>query len=1065
MSRPDAGEPHVVSLLGALTVTSADGARPIEPPPGRASLLLQRLVAASGTAVPMDALVDSLWPEKAPPSASRTVASLVSRLRSRLGADAIVGSPSTGYRFNTSEGRWTSDIETIERLAIEAETRVKLAPALAASAARRALALAEPNLALSLGSAAGQPWVEDLSRHLDGVRRRLRRTLWAADEGLGLWDDLMQRASSAIELDPQDEDAGRALMRAHWELGDRGSALRVYDRLRAAVRAELGVEPSQETDRLYGDVLTDARVAPELPAGAPGTISTEIVQAGRDEPFRRLGELWAQAASGTVTMAMLSGPVGSGRTRLGAELTATVERTGGRVLKSASSEGERSLFLHPILAMVRHVVLSTAPNQLPDLLGPWIGSASELIPELREIVDVKPYQRRSAELEYLRSFQMVEHVLTKLAQESPLLLVFDDLHHAGSSTVEALQWLAHQLPALPFMILTTVQADSLDGETIRELASDSHVIELGPLDPKNVAALAAAVGLEHEASFIWDLTQGHLMFVVEVIEAMRREVPKESISGSLRSVVLDSVGRVGAGVQDLLGVASVVGNTFDVEVLSHIVETPRRELIPLLDTARAAGLVEAREDHFAFSNRVIQEVLYESVLQPIRLDYHRRLAETFIAQPERRAWHLQAAGQVGAAAQSWLEAARNARQTFSNFDAERLYGQAYDAARITDDVAIQGAALVGRGIVREELGRYGDATRDHEDAHSLGLSVGDRKLAAQAVERLGWTAYYERDAESAVSLAEQAAGMPGAQPSALVLLGRIKHWAGDFASASAAYHRALSEVSETDGAVRASALSCLGALLAHNDRYAESIDILDESIELCNEIGAFRPLLRSLFFEGLARANHGDLSGALSTLETKKTLLDRYGVSYYRARTNTCLAWVWRELGQLDRARSLSEQALAESREVEEGELQVEQELHALCSLADCDFLQGRFDTAAASVETASRLLDGWLPFRWRAQLRVTEISVRLGMESAERLITDAQNGQSAKYEAIGLHLAGRPEAAAGCARVTGSSLLIAEVSPAAEAAEARQRLTARLPKQLREDFASAGRLVLLDQL
>lgn len=1050
-----------VGLLGHLSVTRADGTPVGEVPPGRASLLFQRLVAASGATLPVDTLTEVLWPSAAPASASRTIASLVSRLRSRLGAELILGGANSGYRFNTLSGSWTSDIATIERLAAEADARVELAPALAASAAKRGLVLAAPDLALASGPAAGQEWVEDLGRHMDGLRRRLRRTLWAADAGLGMWADLAKQAEAALELEPQDEDAGRALMRAHWELGDRGSALRVHDVLRAAVIAELGVEPSLETERLYGRIVDDAKGLNPVGEPAATKVADEIRLAGRDVQLQALLERWNETAAGAMTVSMLSGPVGSGRTRMCNELASTVERTGGRVLRATCAEGERSLFLHPILAMVTQVVLTTPPSEIASVLGPWIGTTAELIPELSVIIDVDPYQRRSADLEYRRSLQTVEHVLRHLAERAPLLLIFDDIHHAGASTMEAIQWLCHQQPPLPAMILSTVQADSRNGATVRELTAISDVIDLGPLERSHVAALAAAADQASETSYVWDLTQGHLMFVVEVLEALRRNVPKEQISDSLRSVVLGSVGRVGPGVQDILAVASVVGDTFDLATLAKLVESPRRELIPLLDTARAAGLVEDRQDQFAFSNRVIRDVLYENVPAPIRTDYHRTLADLLADQPERRAWHLQAAGQVGAAAESWLEAAGRARQAFSNADAERLYSEALSAASESGSDDVHGEALLGRGIVREQLGQYAEATADHRAAQALGVSIGDRSLAARAVERLGWTAYYERDVRSAVSLAEQAAGMPGAQPSALVLLGRIKHWAGDFDAAAAAYHQALSEVSEDDGAVRASALSCLGALLAHNDRYEESIRVLDESVQLCNEIGAFRPLLRSLFFEGLARANHGDLSGALTTLETKKTLLERYDVSFYRARTNTCLAWVWRELGHLDRARRLSEQALEESREVEEGELQVEQELHALCSLAECQLISGPKEAAAESLRAAEVLLDGWLPFRWRAELRVTELSVRLGLESPERLIVDAQAGGSAKYEALGLHLAGRFDDAVRCAIETGSPLLMAQVGSPRAAEAALQRVLLWLPKQLRQDFATRGRLAL----
>ncbi len=220
-------------------------------------------------------------------------------------------------------------------------------------------------------------------------------------------------------------------------------------------------------------------------------------------------------------------------------------------------------------------------------------------------------------------------------------------------------------------------------------------------------------------------------------------------------------------------------------------------------------------------------------------------------------------------------------------------------------------------------------------ALDIARRLGDDTIEAQALERLGWTAYYGRDsglaselAGRAAELAESAAAAPAALPSALVLVGRIRHWAGDIDGAAEAYEEALSRT--PDPATMASALSCLGALLEHGDRFAEARRTLDQAAAESTRTGAFRPLLRTLFFAGLARGNLGDFGGALRALERKRRLLEEYDVHFYRARTDTLLSWVWREVGDLGRARDLAEQAVAEAREVKAGSLQVEQELHGL---------------------------------------------------------------------------------------------------------------------------------------
>jgi DNA-binding SARP family transcriptional activator len=70
-----------------------------------------------------------------------------------------------------------------------------------------------------------------------------------------LWDPL-------FEEDPTDEQAARALMRAHLDAGERREAIRRFERLREALRDELGVGPDSATVALYEQVLA-AEGAPQ----------------------------------------------------------------------------------------------------------------------------------------------------------------------------------------------------------------------------------------------------------------------------------------------------------------------------------------------------------------------------------------------------------------------------------------------------------------------------------------------------------------------------------------------------------------------------------------------------------------------------------------------------------------------------------------------------------------------------------------------------------------------------------------------------------------------------------
>ena len=482
------------------------------------------------------------------------------------------------------------------------------------------------------------------------------------------------------------------------------------------------------------------------------------------------------------------------------------------------------------------------------------------------------------------------------------------------------------------------------------------------------------------------------------------------------------------------------------------------------DRALRAGLLESTGSRFQFAGSIIREVLYQTTPSPISTSHHRRAAAMLADRPEAAAVHHAASGDWARAHETWSAAAEQAIRTFALRDAERLLSEAVVSAERAGDAAAVARARIRRGQLKEELADYAGAQDDHMAALEAARRLGDDAMEARALERLGWTAYYGRDsavatelAGRAAELAESAAAAPGALPSALVLVGRIRHWAGDIDGAAGAYQEALARA--PDPATTASALSCLGALLEHGDRFDEARRTLDRAAAESTRTGAFRPLLRTLFFAGLARGNLGDFGGALRALERKRHLLEEYDVHFYRARTDTLLSWVWREVGELGRARDLAEQAVDEAREVKAGSLQVEQELHGLLGAAECALLTGDDDAAAALIEEARPLLSAWLPFRWRADLRYREVRCRLVPQEAEELVDLSRQRRSHKYEALALAHLGRHDEAAAAAGATGSHSLVAEVAPPAQAQSAFDRIAAALPAELRDGFVSRGRL------
>ena len=1054
--------PVRVRLVGPLRVY-VDGRRVVDPPAGRAASLLALLAVDAGHLVPIDRIIDDLWPGGPPAKAKENVASLVSRLRRIVGRDRIEGSRS-GYRLVLSDDV-RIDLRDAEAGVLDAESQLSSgAFAPACTTARDVLAILDAGEFLEDDPYA--QWAEAPRRRAEALKRRARRTLWTAALETDDPRAAVEAASAAVESDPFDEEAHRALMRADHRRGDRGAALLAYKRLERSMYEEMGAAPAWETTALYEAIVAGKPEPPSSDVHGAGDGRRPSPLVGREAELEELRRAWNDAVAGTSALVFLCGPPGSGKSRLASEVVAMAEDAGGVALRARCNEAERSLFLQPILEALRAFLETSPDDVVRELVGNWAGTVGELLPSLRAGLGDAGYQRTGPELEHRRSLEAVTEVVARMAQRRPTLLVVEDIEHAGASTLEALRFIAGRLQAERLLIVVTVRPEE-GREAIETLEHAGREIVLRPFSEADLDTLAAAMGVGGLGRAVHQLTGGDVLFSVEAFRLAAgagRSADALPVARSLADVVTERVHNAGAEVEEFLRIAAVAGNVFDLDLVGRIQGTDPERAERLAERALDAGLLTSKGRELAFANRVIHEVLYDGTPPAVRVSRHRRIAELVADRPELAAVHHEAAGDWAEACRAWAAAAEAAQRRFANRDAERLFGNAVAGAERAGDEAILAETSLRRGQVREELGDYAGARSDHQHALALAQGVNDGRLEALALERLGWTAYYGRDVERAVdlaaqatALAEAAAAAPGARPSALVLVGRVRHWAGDMPGAAAAYEEALADGAEPPTV--ASALSCLGALLEHGDRWDEARDVLARAMAACQETGSFRALLRTLFFAGLARANLGDLAGALRVLERKRALLDRYDVRFYRARTATTLSWVWRELGDLGRAEELAATAIEQSREVSAGSLQTEQELHALLAAAECRLISDDPGAAAPFVAEAEQLLRTWMPFRWRAELRMEDVACRLEPARAERLLDLARRRGSLKYEALALARLGSSAEAAVIAERTGSALLVAEVAPAPQARAALEHIAGGLPREMRSRFVMHGRL------
>jgi DNA-binding SARP family transcriptional activator len=279
-------------ILGSLEVLGDAG--PVNLGGQRQRALLTALLLEAGRVVSTERLVDLLWGEEAPKTATTSLQNSISRLRRELGEE-LLETRAPGYVLRVDPGQ--IDANRFERL-------LRAARGAAAGERREQLDRA---LALWRGPALAEFTFEQFAqgeiRRLEELRLVAVEELIDADLELGRHGDVVGELEAHVGAHPLRETFRRQLMLALYRSGRQAEALDVYQDARVRFVEELGIEPGRELKGLQAEILRHGAgiAAPDVEATAADE-EGEIVKAllaGRVVPVLGLdgsGDLAAHLA-------------------------------------------------------------------------------------------------------------------------------------------------------------------------------------------------------------------------------------------------------------------------------------------------------------------------------------------------------------------------------------------------------------------------------------------------------------------------------------------------------------------------------------------------------------------------------------------------------------------------------------------------------------------------------------------------------------------------------------------------------------------------------------------------
>src|SRR5712691_3574654 len=525
---------------------------------------------------------------------------------------------------------------------------------------------------------------------------------------------------------------------------------------------------------------------------------------GRDEESGLLLRRWEQSKDGFGQVVLIRGEAGIGKSRLVEGLRGHVRAEGRTRLTFRCSPYHTSSALYPIIEHVQRSLdwqlEDTADTQLAKL-EQGLESTSlvleEAVPLLAFLFSLPVPKDRYPALS-LSPQQQRQHTqdilvawLLEKAEYHPVLAVWEALHWADPSTVEALGLLLDQAPTVAMLHVLTFRPEFVPPWPARAHMTPLTLNRLERLQVETlITRLAGGKALPAEVvRHIVAKTDGVPLFVEELTKMLLdSEVLGEAsdhyeLTGPLLSVTIpdtlhDSLmARLDQlkTAKEIAQLGAVLGREFSYEMLQAIASQDHEALQAGLVQLVEAELLYQRgrppRARYVFKHALIQDAAYASLLRSTRQQIHRRVASVLEARfPDRLeasygllAYHYGAAEEREKALHYHRRAADAAQRVYAVEEALEHYTQALALA--TAEGSGAGVALISglhiqRGRVYAQTGTIARARAAFETALRVARTGGHQESEMQALYALGsygWATDYQEAIplfEAALPLAE-----------------------------------------------------------------------------------------------------------------------------------------------------------------------------------------------------------------------------------------------------------------------------------------------------------------------
>lgn len=375
----------------------------------------------------------------------------------------------------------------------------------------------------------------------------------------------------------------------------------------------------------------------------------------------------AVVRGGPPQAALISGPSGTGKSRILKEIAANIIDPGITIYCNASSQRSQDpyyLFANGIDSYIDKAGINN--HKVTDILlkmpSSELSELSLIIPQLRKLVKKSPDLTVDDKSRRFLIFKAFLDLLNGLSDLSPVFVIFDDTQYTDKASLELVRYLIKQGKGGSMFIICAFADDGAayakDDDSIQGIldktgrSANVKRIILNNLSLSDTDLMVKAIfpGAEKSEVFtrlIHETTKGNPYFIEEMLKwlvdkgiifyqkdgwQVKPGITRNDIPVSLDEIIKDRLISLDDETKEMILHAAVIGKSFQADILNKLGDKNEGFVSELIERAKGMHLVSDTDKAggFSFINERAQDILYNQLDEAERRKIHYKIAQTLV---------------------------------------------------------------------------------------------------------------------------------------------------------------------------------------------------------------------------------------------------------------------------------------------------------------------------------------------------------------------------------------------------------------------------------------------------